>query len=105
MPLEKRKDVNKIIAARRESNNLRNIPEILVPLWQVKIRERFGIDIDREIAKYIVLAAHEEGTWKKQRAIRKIQSLLRERGISDDNSERMASDVIKMAISGKGTDE
>lgn len=105
MPLEKRKDVNKIIAARRESNNLRNIPEILVPLWQVKIRERFGIDIDREIAKYIVLAAHEEGTWKKQRAIRKIQLLLRERGISDDNSERMASDVIKMAISGKGTDE
>ncbi len=105
MPLERRKDINKIIAARRESSNLRNIPDILVPLWQVKIRERFGIDVDREIAKYIVLAAHEEGTWKKQRAIRKIQSLLNERGISVDNSQKMAADFIRMAISGKGTEE
>ncbi len=105
MSMERRKDVNKIIAAKRESSNLRNIPEILIPLWQVKIRERFGIDVDREIARYIVLAAHEEGTWKKQRAIRKIQALLRERGVSVENSQKMASDVIRIAISGKGTDE
>ena len=41
-----------------------------------KIRERFGINVDREIAEYIVLAVHENGTWKRQRAVRKIEKIL-----------------------------
>ncbi len=105
MPEPKKRDMNKVIAARRESSNLRNIPDILVPLWQIKIRERFGIDVDREIARYIVLAAHEEGTWKKQRAIRKIQEILRARGVSKENSTKLATQVVKIAIGGKGTEE
>lgn len=100
-----RRDPNRIIAQRRESNNLRNIPDILIPLWQIKIRERFGIDVDREIARYIVLAAHEEGTWKKQRAIKKIEDLLKSRGIPREKSKKMASDVIRMAIGGKSSED
>ncbi|MCL5888751.1 MAG: hypothetical protein M1597_02175 [Candidatus Thermoplasmatota archaeon] len=105
MPVERRKDPNKVIAQRREGNNLRNIPDILIPIWQIKIRERFGIDVDREIARYIVLAAHEEGTWKKQRAVRKIEDILRARGMSRDASTKVAVDVIKMAIGGKSREE
>jgi hypothetical protein len=105
MPSVRRKDPNKIIAQRRESNNLRNIPDILIPIWQIKIRERFGIDVDREIARYIVLAAHEEGTWKKQRAIRKIEDILRSRGMSRETSKKVAVDVIKMAIGGKSRED
>jgi len=76
-----------------------DIPPVLVPVWQLKIRERFGINIDKEIAQYIVLAAHERGTWKKQRAIKKIEKLFMQRGIDVDSSAKMAKDVINLIIS------
>lgn len=76
-----------------------DIPPVLVPVWQLKIRERFGINVDKEIAQYIVLAAHERGTWKKQRAIKKIEKLFMQRGIDVDSSAKMAKDVINLIIS------
>ncbi|MGP6208023.1 hypothetical protein ACNF42_08365 [Cuniculiplasma sp. SKW3] len=100
MPISSRRKVDKIVAKRRESNNLRNIPDVLVPLWQVKIRERFGINIDREIARYIVMAAHEEGTWKKQRAMQKIEAILIERGVSKEDSIRISRNVINIVVGG-----
>ena len=71
---------------------------MLVPVWQIKIRERFGISVDREIAEYIVLAAHEKGTWKKQRAIRKIEKIFLNRGETPNDSKRMANDVVNLAV-------
>lgn len=100
MPISSRRKVDRIVAKRRESNNLRNIPDVLVPLWQVKIRERFGINIDREIARYIVMAAHEEGTWKKQRAMQKIEAILIERGMSKEDSLRISRNVINIVVGG-----
>ena len=92
------KDINDIIEARRNSDNLRDIPNILVPVWQLKIRERFGINIDREVAEYIVLAAHERGTWRRQRATRKIEKLLISRGLSSEESASEARLIIDLAI-------
>ncbi len=105
MPMNSRRKVDRIVAKRRESNNLRNIPDVLVPLWQVKIRERFGINIDREIARYIVMAAHEEGTWKKQRAMHKIEMILVERGISVEESAKISRSVISIAVGGGNIQE
>ena len=95
---KKNSDYNKIIAERRR-NSLCDIPPVLVPVWQLKIRERFGINVDKEIAQYIVLATHERGTWKKQRAIKKIEKLFMQRGIDEDSSAKMAKDVINLIIS------
>ncbi len=83
-------NINKIINKARLNNSLRDLPSVLVPVWQIKIRERFGINVDREIAEYIVLAAHESGTWKRQRAIRKIEKLLIERGGDKTESYNIA---------------
>ena len=105
MPLSDRKKVDSIIAKRRQSNNLRNIPEILIPLWQIKMRERFGINVDREIARYIVIAAHEGGTWKKQRAMRKIEKLLVDRGMDLESSKRLAKNVIDISVGGGASEE
>ncbi len=91
-------NINDIIAARRNSDNLRDIPDVLVPVWQLKIRERFGINIDREVAEYVVLAAHERGTWRKQRATRKIEKLLISRGLSREESASEARLIIELAI-------
>ncbi|WP_010916529.1 hypothetical protein [Thermoplasma volcanium] len=96
MVLSRKKDINSIVAERRRE--LRDLPTVLVPVWQIKIRERFGISVDREIAKYIVLAAHENGTWKRQRAMKKIEKLLQERGESKENSARIAKEIIDLVI-------
>ncbi|MEM0139452.1 MAG: hypothetical protein QXZ44_02410 [Ferroplasma sp.] len=91
------KNINKIIEQTR-NNTLGNIPVVLVPVWQIKIRERFGINVDREIAEYIVLAIHENGTWKRQRALHKIEKLLIQRGNDVPDARRMAANILEMAI-------
>ena len=90
-------NINKIIEKTR-NNTLRDIPDVLVPVWQIKIRERFGINVDREIAEYIVLAVHENGTWKRQRAVRKIEKILVERGNDVPVARRMAKSILEMAV-------
>jgi hypothetical protein len=91
-------NLNKIIEERRESSNLREIPHVLIPVWQIKIRERFGINVDREIAEYIVLAAHERGTWRRQRAIRKIEKIFISRGETREESAKKAREVVDLAV-------
>lgn len=92
-----RSNINKLMDNVR-SSSLRDIPVVLVPVWQIKIRERFGINVDREIAEYIVLAVHENGTWKRQRALRKIEKLLIQRGNDMPMAKRMARNILEMAV-------
>ena len=91
-------NINRVIAEQRNHSNLRELPSVLVPVWQIKIRERFGISVDREIAEYIVLAAHERGTWRRQRAIRKIEKIFQKRGDSIEESARKARQVVDLAV-------
>ncbi len=98
LPSKRKDDLNRFISERRHESVLGDIPAVLVPVWQIKIRERFGISVDREIAEYIVLAAHEKGTWKKQRAIRKIEKIFLNRGETPKDSKRMANDVVNLAV-------
>lgn len=95
----KNKDLNKIVSSFREAETLKELPTVLIPIWQIKLRQRFGINVDREIASYVVLATHEQGTWKRQRAIRKIEKLLEERGMSREESIRRAREIVEMAVS------
>lgn len=99
----KDRNINDIISSFREAETLKELPTVLIPVWQIKLRERFGINVDREIASYIVLATHEQGTWKRQRAIKKIEKLLVTRGMSRDESVRRAREIVEMAVSTKNT--
>ncbi len=92
-----RMNINRIIE-RTRSDSLKDIPAVLVPVWQIKIRERFGITVDREIAEYIVLAVHENGTWKRQRAVRKIEKLLVDRGNDMPEARKMANHILEMVL-------
>ncbi len=99
MPKEKRtSNVDRIIYRKRQENVLKDIPAVLVPVWQIKLQERFGINVDREIASYVVLAAHERGTWKKHRAIKRIEKLLISRGETPEVSIEMAKKIVSMAV-------
>lgn len=95
----KDKNLNTLISSFREAETLKELPTVLIPVWQIKLRERFGINVDREIASYIVLATHEQGTWKRQRAMKKIEKLLFSRGFSKDESVRKAREIVEMAVS------
>ena len=101
MPAPKKRQLtnpNKIIQEVRDASNLREMPSVLIPLWQIKLRERFGINVDREIATYIVLAAHESGTWKKYRAVKRIERLLKSRGEDPETSARLAAQIVSLAV-------
>lgn len=97
-PKRPAKNLNRLIEERRNNSNLRELPSVLVPVWQIKIRERFGISVDREIAEYIVLAAHERGTWRRQRAIRKIEKIFQTRGDTVEDSIKKAKQVVDLAV-------
>ena len=96
--LKKSDNPNRLIEEKRAENNLREIPYVLIPVWQIKIRERFGISVDREIAEYIVLAAHERGTWRRQRAVRKIEKIFLSRGETKEESSKKARQVVDLAV-------
>jgi hypothetical protein len=92
------KSLEQIVRERREAESLRDIPKVLIPVWQIKLRERFGINVDREIAAYVVMATHENGTWKRQRATRKIQKILIERGVPKEESLKRAKEIVDLSV-------
>jgi hypothetical protein len=95
---ERGKNLDKIIQEKRRVYEMKTIPEVLIPVWQIKLRERFGINVDREIASYVVMAAHEQGTWKRHRAIKRIEELLRARGETKDRSSRLAREIVEISV-------
>ncbi|MCL5437945.1 MAG: hypothetical protein M1148_01955 [Candidatus Thermoplasmatota archaeon] len=97
MPQKRARSIDRIIHDTRRASVLRELPHVLIPVWQIKLRERFGINVDREIAAYVVLAAHESGTWKKHRAIKRIEHLMISRGETPLKSRELAQEIIKMA--------
>lgn len=92
------KSLDQVIQERRNSESLKDLPAVLIPVWQIKLRERFGINVDREIAAYVVMATHEKGTWKKQRAMRKIQKILMSRGMNNEDSLKKAKEIIDLSV-------
>ncbi len=92
------KSLEQIIREKRASESLRELPSVLIPVWQIKLRERFGINVDREIAAYVVMATHEHGTWKRQRAMRKIQKIFMDRGLDKAESIRRAKEIVDLSV-------
>ncbi|MCL4330482.1 MAG: hypothetical protein M1533_05760 [Candidatus Thermoplasmatota archaeon] len=90
--------IDRIIYEKRKSASLGSIPDILIPVWQIKLKERFGINVDREIASYVVLAAHEQGTWKRYRAVKRIEKILRERGEDPATAHKLASEIVIISM-------
>ena len=95
---QKGKNLQDTIREKRASESLRELPTVLIPVWQIKLRERFGINVDREIAAYVVMATHEHGTWKRQRAMRKIQKIFMQRGMDSIESMKKAKEIVDLSV-------
>ncbi len=76
------------------------VPYVLIPLWQMKLRERYGIEVDRDIARILVEARYSETTWKWQRALKKLVSELSKKGLSRDHAVSLARALVK-AVGGQ----
>ena len=70
------------------------VPGFLIKLWQMRIKERFGLEVDSDITEVIVKTLHEGSTWKLSRAEKYIIALLRSKGASKKEAGKEARKLI-----------
>lgn len=70
------------------------VPRFLIKLWQIRIKEKFGLEVDNDIAEVIVKIIHERSTWKLSRAEKYIIALLLLKGMSKKEAGKEARKII-----------
>jgi len=74
------------------------VPHFLIKLWQIRIKEKFGLEVDSDIAEVIVKIVHERSTWKVTRAEKYISALLRLKGETKEEAEKEARELVKTVL-------
>jgi len=74
------------------------IPDFAVTLWRIKFRDMHGIDLDHDVAKIILQTKYEESTWKWKRAIKRIEKVLVDKGLSKDHAIKLANHFVNLAL-------
>ncbi len=74
------------------------VPRFLIKLWQIRIKEKFGLEVDSDIAEVIVKIVHERSTWKVSRAEKYIAALLKLKGEAREKAEKDARDLVKTVL-------
>ncbi|EQB65297.1 MAG: hypothetical protein AMDU3_IPLC00003G0149 [Thermoplasmatales archaeon I-plasma] len=74
------------------------VPRFLIKLWQIRIKEKFGLEVDSDIAAVIVKIVHERSTWKLSRAEKYITALLKLKGESKEAAEKEAKELVKTVL-------
>ena len=74
------------------------VPDFAVSLWQIEFRERYGIDVDRDVARVILQTRYSEGTWKWKNAIMKIEEILITKGVSREHAIALAKNLVDLAL-------
>ena len=75
------------------------VPHVLIPLWQLKLRETYGIEVDRDIVLILMQARYSRSTWKWHRAIKRISEELKKRGISAAHATQLAHKLVRAVAS------
>jgi len=74
------------------------VPYVLIPLWQMKLRERYGIEIDEDIVKILITARYTKSTWKWQRTVKKVAEELSKRGFSKAHAYSFAKNLVSAVV-------
>ncbi len=74
------------------------VPRFLIKLWQIRIKEKFGLEVDSDIAEVIVKIVHERSTWKLSRAEKYITALFKLKGESKEAAEKEAKELVKTVL-------
>lgn len=74
------------------------VPRFLIKLWQIRIKEKFGLEVDSDIAEVIVKIVHERSTWKLSRAEKYITALLKLKGESKEAAEKEAKELVRTVL-------
>ena len=74
------------------------VPRFLIKLWPIRIKEKFGLEVDSDIAEVIVKIVHERSTWKLSRAEKYITALLKLKGESKEAAEKEAKELVKTVL-------
>ncbi len=71
------------------------VPYVLIPLWQIRLREKYGIEVDRDIVRILVEARYSKSTWKWHRAMKRVAEELKKRGISAAHASELAHRMVR----------
>ena len=74
------------------------VPDFVVSLWRIEFREKYGIDLDADVARVILQTKYEESTWKWRRAVKRIEELLISKGRSRENAMQFARHIVDLAL-------
>lgn len=74
------------------------VPSFLIKIWQIRIKEKFGLEVDSDIAEVLIKIIHERSTWKTSRAEKYITMLLRAKGEKKEEAEKRARELVKIIL-------
>ena len=74
------------------------VPSFLIKIWQIRIKEKFGLEVDSDIAEVLIKIIHERSTWKTSRAEKYIAMLLRAKGEKKEEAEKRARKIVKTIL-------
>ncbi len=87
-------------ALRKEGDH---VPGFLVKLWQIRIKQNFGMEVDSDVAEIIVRIVHERSSWKLSRAEKYLTTLFELRGDQKEDAERKAKGIVETIITGRNS--
>ncbi|GEM_PF-4145737 len=74
------------------------VPDFVISLWRIEFKEKYGIDVDRDVARIILQTKYENTTWKWRKAIKRIEEILVNKGLSRENAMHFAKHIVDLAL-------
>ncbi len=83
----------------KNQNDIVMIPKELLPIWKMRLKDKFDIIVSDSILKILIIAHYSKGSWKWHRAYEEIVKQYKEEGYSMKLAQEKANQLIK-AFSG-----
>lgn len=83
----------------KNKNDIVMIPKELLPIWKMRLKDKFDIIVSDSILKILIIAHYSKGSWKWHRAYEEIVEQYKEEGYNVKSAQEKANLLIK-AFSG-----
>ncbi|MEM0160702.1 MAG: hypothetical protein QW258_00855 [Thermoplasmata archaeon] len=83
----------------KNQNDIVMIPKELLPIWKMRLKDKFDLIVSDSILKILIIAHYSKGSWKWHRAYEEIVKQYKEEGYNVKSAQEKANILIK-AFSG-----
>lgn len=78
----------------KNDNDIIMIPKELLPIWKMRLKEKFDIIVSDSILKILIIAHYSKGSWKWHRAYQEIVEKYKEEGYNSKVAQEKANVLI-----------